>query len=386
MEKARIAYLHNRFVEGKISQAELVEWKMAIDDISNEDELLSLIEKSWNNIPEALLSDIDTEKAGQILEQIVVKPQRKAKNQKLWIKLAAAASLLVAVSSIAIWFNSKQSENAVETSSRTDIGPGKLGGTLTLGSGKKIKLADLSNINLSEEFGVKISKNAKGQLVYQLIDQSEESGTNVLSTGYGETQEVVLPDGSVIWLNAASSLTYHSRIKHDGVRKVSLKGEAYFEIAKDKTAPFIVETETQQIQVLGTHFNINSYADETSAKTTLVEGSIRLNTIYGQQKILKPGQQAVLSNKSIALKLDQTELAIAWKNNKFMFESASIEEVMRMVTRWYNVEVIYDGDLPKSRFGGSVSKFENVSKVLEILESTKKVHFEIKGRRILVRK
>jgi ferric-dicitrate binding protein FerR (iron transport regulator) len=196
---------------------------------------------------------------------------------------------------------------------------------------------------------------------------------------------VVLPDGSKVFLNAASSLTYPISFVALRERRVELKGEAYFEVAKDKNHPFIVKTQNQEIKVLGTHFNINSYADEPLTKTTLVEGSVLVKA-SGIQQILKPGSQAINGYDGLRIVEANMDEVLAWKNGYFMFDSESIESVMRKISRWYNIDVAFKGNVSKDKFGGTVSRFANVSQVLRKLEYTNKVHFIIEEGRITVTK
>lgn len=386
MDKDRIDYLHTRYISGRLTESELREWKTMVDSPFYESRVLSFIEQSWKQLPDEILSDIEQEISDEMLLRITSKPQIKPKRRNLWITIPAAAAILVLIFT-SVWYFSKESPAAIEPAYSNDIPPGKIGATLTLGNGKKIKLTNTHNGRLANEGGVEISKSKDGQLVYKLQSgNSKENSLNTLSTGPGEAYQVLLPDGSSVWLNAESSLTYYTRLEENGKRLVKLSGEGYFEITKDKSHPFIVETLNQKVEVLGTHFNINSYKDEPNEKTTLLEGSVKVTGINDQLGTLLPGQEAVLTAKMLAIERADVELATAWKNDKFMFESASIGLVMRMIKRWYDVEVIYDGEPPSNKFGGSISRYENVSKVLEILEDTRKVHFKIEGRRIIVTK
>ena len=273
----------------------------------------------------------------------------------------------------------------------SDIAPGGNKAVLTLANGQKIILTDANNGTLAKQAGVQITKTADGQLVYTVLDDSRSGSKtndqfNTIETPKGGQYQVRLPDGSNVWLNAASALTYPSSFASEKPRKVDLRGEAYFEIAKDQLRPFIVKTSTQEVEVLGTHFNINSYTDEPAVKTTLIEGRVKVSAINGKDRILKPGQQSALTGSNMQIANIDPELAVAWKNSQFVFESDDIRYIMRMVSRWYNVEVEYVGSVPDSKFGGAVSRFENVSEVLKSLESTGRVKFKVEGKRIIVTK
>ncbi|HEY1009775.1 MAG TPA: FecR family protein [Daejeonella sp.] len=315
------------------------------------------------------------------------------KKRRIVFRLAASAAAIVVIA-IGLFYQpqaDKPAPLAGQGVEQEQIVPGGNKAMLTLANGKKIILSDASNGTLAEQAGVQISKTADGQLVYKILDPSQQdlntgNQFNTIETPKGGQYQIHLPDGSTVWLNAASKLTYPSSFSSHTNRKVDLTGEAYFEIAKDHSRPFIVKTATQEVEVLGTHFNVNSYEDEPAVKTTLLEGSVKINTNNGSNRILKPGQQLALTGNTIHIANIDTELAVAWKNQQFVFESDDIRYIMRMVSRWYNVEVEYRGPIPESKFGGSVSRFDNVSEVLKPLELTGRVRFKIEGKRIIVTK
>lgn len=302
---------------------------------------------------------------------------------RLWPRIAIAAAVVLVIF-VGVWFlnNNTSDRKAAEIRYASDVTPGKIGATLTLANGKKILLSDAANGELVNEAGVSISKTVDGQLIYEITGTTDNS-LNTLSTTNGETYQVKLPDGSKVWLNSASSLSYRTSLNENGIRRVNLTGEAYFEIEKDAEHPFIVESGNQQVEVLGTEFNVNAYQDEKVFRTTLLEGSVKLSEA-GVSKVLVPGTQAANAKGQIKLSKVDTELAVAWKNNKFIFDRLPIEEIMRMIARWYNLEVVYEGNIPTGTFWGSVSRFENVSKALVPLEATGNVHFKIEGRKIYV--
>ena len=308
-----------------------------------------------------------------------------------WRRLAAAAVILVTLSAGAFFYYAAQ--NSVELAQ--DIAPGGNKAILTLANGEKIILTDAKNGELSAHGGGVVTKLADGKIVYTVKPGKSGNATpNSIETPKGGQYQVVLPDGSKVFLNAASVLTYPASFADLKERRVRLKGEAYFEVAKaimkgqgekhkGERMPFIVETDKQEIKVLGTVFNINSYADEPIAKTTLIEGSVIVKAA-GRRELLAPGYQA--STGADGLKINEANMdeVLAWKNGYFMFESEDIATVMRKISRWYNVDVVFEGELPKDGFGGTVSRFSNVSKVLRKLELTNKVHFRIEERRIIV--
>lgn len=312
-----------------------------------------------------------------------------------WSLIAVAASVLL-LSGIAWYlFNSKSEEINKPSSIKysNDISPGGDKAYLTLANGKRISLSDAKNGELAEESGIKIIKLANGEISYQVTDKEGSSLNkniiyNLIETPRGGQYQISLPDGTKVWLNAASTIKFPSSFARLVNRRVELlSGEAYFEVAKDSKHPFIVMTEQQELRVLGTHFNIEAYPDESAVKTTLIEGKVQLTSTHSSTKfILEPGQQAALTNNSFTVKQGKIEEAMAWRNNKFVFDNENIEGVMKKIERWYNVTVTFQGEKPDDKFTGSVSRFDQLSTVLDVLELTGNVHFQIEGRRVLVRK
>jgi transmembrane sensor len=310
-------------------------------------------------------------------------------SRKLWPRIAAAAAILIVLSTALLFYLNNVTKNTSDTINYvSDVPSGKQSATLTLANGEKIRLNDALDGKLAEQAGVIVLKTKNGELIYRINGKAGKAMRNTLTTARGEQYQLVLPDGTKVWLNATSVLSYPSSFTNASKRSVELDGEAYFEVAKDTRHSFVVKSKTQQIEVLGTHFNVNTYDDESEVKTTLVEGSVKI-TANGVTNaiVLKPGQQAALSGNKLAVKEINGTAVVAWKNGEFMFDHETMEEIMRKVARWYDVEVEYqDLSIAKERFGGTVSRFGNVSEVLRMLELTGDVHFKIEGRRIVVTK
>jgi transmembrane sensor len=276
---------------------------------------------------------------------------------------------------------------------KNDIAPGKSGAILTLANGKKVRLSDAANGEVAKEAGITITKTADGQVVYSVSSSQNEAkqSYNTLTTAKGETYMLTLPDKTTVWLNAASTIKYSASLNTMEERRVQLSGEAYFQVSKDKKHPFIVETNKQTIKVLGTHFNVNAYEDEGKTRTTLLEGSVQVSIhtpVAGgaeESEILKPNQQAILNSGKFHISDVDAQDAIAWQQGYFAFNSETLEEIMNRVERWYDVKVIFeDPSLKKETFIGSVSKYEQVSKVLRLLAGTNTVTFKIEGSTIRV--
>lgn len=310
----------------------------------------------------------------------------RGKLRKLWFSIAAAAVLLVIGGSLIYHSDQPQPQKLVNII-RNDIAPGKNTATLTLDNGKKIVLSAANEGKLASEAGILISKTADGQVVYTVKDDKMAAGTHIhtLSTAMGETYRLRLPDQSEVWLNASSSIKFPASFASAKLREVELTGEAYFQIAKDKSHPFIVKTNLQEVQVLGTHFNINSYADQHTTVTTLLEGSVQVSNHAEQGKIIKPGEQSIVQDgQPIAVAPADIKNVMAWKNGYFRFRNESIKEVMAKIIRWYNIDVVYTGKVSDEKFNGNISRQKNISEVLTMLSYSNDVKFKVEGRRVTV--
>ncbi|SHF12055.1 FecR family protein [Pedobacter caeni] len=309
--------------------------------------------------------------------------------------LIRIAAVLLVLLSIGAYFFQKQ-YGSTPLTDVVVIQPGGNKAMLTLANGKKISLTDAGNGALTEQAGTRISKTTDGQLIYTACTSCDQEANaaafNTVETPRGGQYQVRLPDGTRVWLNASSKLVYPVLLNGLKERKVQLIGEAYFEVAKSKQIPFIVQTRTQEIKVLGTHFNINSYIEEPYIRTTLIEGSIQVNLIeqgsassIRESVILKPGEQSLIAAKGIKVQQVNTENAIDWTNGYFVFNKESLESIMRRISRWYDVDVRYEDESARHQvFSGSVSRFKNISELLEKLELTAPVKFTIKGKQVKV--
>ncbi|MBB5439613.1 hypothetical protein HDC92_003306 [Pedobacter sp. AK017] len=387
MSKERFTILYHKYLSGSLSELEREEWQILLAD----DKLAPELEKSvdWFNVPQEQEVGLSKQKADTIVGSIVQYPQTRARIVRLWPRIGIAAAVATIIVSAGIWFLKNPSkENPIQQSAYlNDVAPGKQGATLTLANGKKIRLTDAANGELAKEAGVVITKTATGKLIYEIKDVNTESDKiNILTTENGETYQVRLPDGSSVWLNAASTLKYPASFAKLNRRTVELSGEGYFEVAKDKAHPFIVKTAQQEVEVLGTHFNINSYKDEPAIATTLMEGSVKV-TSNQNNRILKPGEQALNNGNSIKTEKVDFENIIDWKDDEFNLDNVKFKVAMRKIARWYDVEVIYNQTVSDDlETGGWISRNEKLSAVLKSIESTGFVHFKIEGRKIYVSK
>ena len=261
--------------------------------------------------------------------------------------------------------------------------PGRTQALLTLADGSTVLLDQARQGLLARQGGSRVLKTAAGQLRYA-AGPGAAALFNTVATPRGGQYQLTLPDGSRVWLNAASSLRFPVAFG-EGERRVQLTGEAYFEVAKDAAHPFRVSAGPAEVTVLGTHFNVNAYADEPTLTTTLLEGAVRV--AQGEQQVLlRPGQQATAGPTGpVRVQAVDAQHAIAWKNGYFIFNDESIEGIMRQVARWYDVDVQYQGALAGKNFNGTVSRYQDAAAVLHMLELTGAVHFTTQGRRIVVR-
>jgi transmembrane sensor len=310
------------------------------------------------------------------------------KKRSFWKpSLAAAAVVLMITSAALIYFRAQKPVKNNAIVQKKEIKPGSNKAVLTLANGQKIILTDSVNGQIAIQANIKITKTAKGQIVYELPkgvgDNAPAPVFNTVEAPTGGQWEVVLPDGSKVWLNARSSLTYPTYFAGDE-RKVQLKGEAYFEIAHNKRMPFKVISKGQTVEVLGTHFDIMAYDDEQLMKTTLLEGSIKISD-SGRSHILVPGEQAQVSDALMKVTNEvDLEDVMAWKNGYFKFNE-SLESIMRKVARWYDIEITYANNVdPSLHFGGKISRYKNLSSTLKIMELTGNIHFKVVGRRVTV--
>ncbi|PWG80626.1 FecR family protein [Pararcticibacter amylolyticus] len=350
------------------------------------------------DIPHELPDDV-SRRVSERLKKEISGPEIRIDRKSRLIKWRVAASIafLLLSGSLYLIYHTKTNPGQSEVSvTRTnDIRPGGNRAILTLANGSKINLSDRQNGTIASQGSLSILKSARGRIIYQLQETPGNGagsihGYNTIETPKGGQYQVVLPDGSSVWLNAASSLRYPAAFTGDK-RVVELDGEAYFEVSargrKEGAAkiPFIVKSKGQEIEVLGTHFNVSAYKDEERTSTTLLEGAVRVKN-EKNSVVIKPGQKVIFNwnNNRLDVKSADTEEAIAWKNGYFMFTNENIESVMQKIARWYDVEIEYRSDVSGKKLWGSISRFENVSQVLKMLEMTKIVHFKIEGRRVIV--
>jgi ferric-dicitrate binding protein FerR (iron transport regulator) len=328
-------------------------------------------------------------------------PVRKmAPVRRRMVRWAAAAVLLAGMAGVWLLFVRKTPQELAPMSQRyrNDVGPGRNAAVLTLAGGKTIVLDDNAPQVIGQQ-GNAVVLNDSGQLVYQVPGGQVSSAAaseifyNTLTTQKGNQYHLTLPDGTKVWLNAASSITYPTAFAGKE-RRVTISGEAYFEVMKNQQQPFVVQQGDMSVQVLGTSFDVNGYGDEAVLKTTLVEGKVRVGKTgapgvagaTGIASVLEPGEQAIIPNGSEAISIDHNpdiEAVLAWKNGGFAFKDADIEMIMRQMERWYNVQVVYEAKITK-HFVAEIPRNVPLSQLLKLLEATDQVHFRIDGKKVIV--
>ncbi|SDC19257.1 FecR family protein [Pedobacter soli] len=351
-----------------------------------------LLENNWSAdeaqkaaFGEKLKARIDAQrlKGEEGSKNVVGKP--KTITRRLWIIAASAAVLALCVIG-GLFAIKNRTEDRTERYAN-DVAPGGNRAILTLADGRRIDLSDSKTGELATTNGLNIKKAANGLLVFSVIDKGvakEERKNNTITTPSGGQYQVNLPDGTMVWLNAETKFSFPSHFNGKN-RWVELDGEAYFEVSKDKNHPFIVKSKKQEVEVLGTHFNIDSYDNSMGTKTTLLEGSVKIKGAGGE-KVIAPGEQSVLYGNTIKVNAVDPAFAIDWKNGEFRFKNESLPSIMQKLSRWYGVRFVMDVryELMPS-FSGSVSRFDNISEVLKMLEETGNIKFYINGKVVTVK-
>jgi transmembrane sensor len=409
LNREQLEELYNKYIQNNCTHQEcealINELGASPEDGMNEEVISRLFNATWEGLdvfPDkyqlpALTLPQETAYGTPVIDMYAMK--------RRWMRIAAAAAILLVLGTAAFWLvRTRETDLPTPVATVKDISPGGNKATLTLADNSTIILDSAANGQLAQQGNANVIKLNDGQLVYK-----QEGGTsgkpftidhpstyNTLRTPRGGQYQLVLPDGSKVWLNAASAITYPTAFPGKE-RIIQIDGEAYLEVAHDARKPFKVQANGTEVEVLGTHFNVHAYSDEESIKTTLVEGRVRVvnnnrSTKYeagskNAEVILKPGEQAVLEPHS-PLTINRSpdiEEVLAWKNGLFRFNNADIESVMKQVERWYDVEVVYEGPKPEGHFRGKISRDVMASEMLKIIEASG-VKCTIKNKKIIIMK
>lgn len=384
----QIAYLLRQFLQDRASDQELIQLEQWLQQ-QNDQDAGSLLASLYE--PESQQPAPDQARLNAILARIeALQPQPSPSriiSMRKW-KWAAACILVLIAAGAWLWISSTDDRRKTDPpllTAQKKIAPGKAGAILTLADGTQLVLDSLGNGAVTTQNGSQVSLE-NGHLSYDPTNASGIVAYNTMTTPRGRQFQLTLPDGTGVWLNAASSITYPVSFSGSN-RKVTITGEAYLEVARNNQQPFLVDVDGKsQVEVLGTSFNINSYSDEESIRTTLIDGSIKVSKA-GQSAILKPGQQADItpsSGSSINI-INDTDLekTLAWKNGLFNFNGATLPTVMRQLERWYNIKVRYESTIPTLVFKGEMYRDVNLSDVLEVLQRMG-LKFKMEGNTLLV--
>ena len=373
----RLGYLFDRYFKGEASHEEIQELNILVSDSEYDEQLKQMLTKAWESVdPTEVI--FEAQKSDKIFHAIIpesaentvfmpVSAQKERRFHWLWY---AAAVFLVGLG--LVWQLDHQQALQTVSSATTallDLEQKENQTTLILDSGTPIMLNEVGLGQVVSDKHRLVRKTGKKELTYAPIGEqvSQEGKRNILSTARGDQYGLVLPDGSKVWLNACSSIEFPA-VFTGKERNVKISGEAYFEIAPDKTKPFMVRFKDGQVKVLGTRFNIMAYPDEIKSKTTLVEGSISL-LVKDQSYVLKPQHQATIELNGVSniLSVDVQD-EVAWQNGWIHFKNASVQEVMRQINRWHAVEVVYDAAIPKTQFTGMVPITATIEEVMAMLQ------------------
>jgi transmembrane sensor len=408
-----LEYLLNRYANKTCTPEEKEELMRLLQESGNDEAVQQLIDKMI--VERQVTHRMPEHNAQAVLQAIFeadespVVPIETAPVRRIPFARIAAAAIIVLLVTAVGWqwlMRSPKTQVATVEATKNDVAPGGNKALLTLANGSTIVLDNAANGIVAQEGNANVVKLKNGELAYKRSD--DKSGNqltidhsplnNTLSTPKGGEYKIVLPDGSTVWLNAASSITYPT-VFEGKERKVQVSGEAYFEVAKmvtvenGKRVPFIVDIINRttgdnqgQVEVLGTHFNINAYDDEKAVKTTLLEGKVKTSMVNGQWSMLKPGQQAVIHHSQLTIhdNIDVGDV-MAWKNGLFHFENADMKTVMRQLSRWYDVEVVYKNNKETADpLFFEVNRNTNLSDVLKVLNLAGGARFSIENKKIIV--
>lgn len=401
MNQSKLVRLLQGYFDNTISETELIELLQYLN-VSETDDIVDVIKEEMHRLqigPEfnGLIKD-------EVWQHIQSDPRFTKANsfflaektkvvklyQKSWLK--AVAAILIVSAGFGLFVMNRKIKTPVADVAQKQLSapivPGGNKATLTLSTGKIIQLDTANNGLIASAGKAKVLKKSNAQLVYAPSAHPSIADRvpvfNILSTPKGGIFQVVLPDGTKVWLNSASSLKFPVEFTGNE-RRVSLTGEAYFEVAKNKDKPFFVDMNNVQVRVLGTHFNIAAYQDDSDVTTTLLEGAVQVKSDK-QLSAIKPGEQAVIDNNTstIRVKPANIEQTMAWKNGYFKFADEDIRSIMKKLSRWYDFDVEYRDEFPNVRLGGTFYRSKGISELLSYMEEVGKIHFKVEGRRIIV--
>lgn len=379
-ENSNITALIQGYLDDRLTPAEYVELAAHLKEQPDNDAWAELLAEIGTHQP--VEAGYDRTRWQPIIETIT-KP--KTPVRRIAQILAAAAVAAALVGGVVLWKHHDEKPAASQPPVATDVAPGGDKAVLTLANGSTITLDSAASGTLAQQGAATVSKTGNGRLVYGKANGrgATEILYNKLATPRGGQYHLQLADGTVVWLNAASSIKYPTAFA-GATRQVEVTGEAFFEVAKDKTRPFHVKANGVEVEVLGTSFDINAYEDESAIRTTLVDGSVKILSA-ASAKTLKPGEQAIVTSQ-LPIAVDEhanIEAVLAWKNGRFMFSNTPLPDALRQLARWYDVDVDIEGDLSKKLVWGKMQRDLNLSEVLEGLRYIG-INYKIEGKKLTV--
>jgi len=383
MDNTRIYYLAGQYLKKSLNETEQAEFQRLLHDPVHQEALQAAFEEMAGELDMNATQDKDLL---PLLERSLnsdrVQPRIRFLSRRS-LSWAAASIILLFAAGTYFWAANKSTSTDIVADKNAVITPGKQGAILTLADGSQVVLDSLGNGVVAKQNGARIVLT-NGQLAYAPTENgSGEIVFNTITTPRGRQFQVTLPDGTQVWLNAASSLRYPTAFS-GRERKVEVTGEAYFEVAKNVEMPFRVSiNDKAAIEVLGTHFNVNAYKNEGAIATTLLEGSVRVAATGSKDVTLQPGQQAQIASGIKVIENANIDKVTAWKNGLFYFEGTSLAEIMRQLERWYDIEVVYEKGVPDIEFEGEMTKDVSLNGLLDMLGKTE-LHFRIEGRKLII--
>ncbi|HAL52342.1 MAG TPA: anti-sigma factor [Sphingobacterium sp.] len=377
-DSKHIKLLFERYLNNHASREETAELFQYFQDTNNKEALEQMIENQLESRDKEEL--IDKMILDRVFGKIDLDTEPQNFKSPTWYKTTGVAAAIILIISISYLFLNRSTYN---DHTATISEPGRDKATLVLSSGKTIVLEDVANGKLTEEIGTTIEKTEKGGINYKIEGNTDvRIAMNLLNVPKGGQFQITLSDGTKVWLNSNSSLKYPSAFS-TSERRVELTGEAYFEVSKNKQKPFIVETSLQKVEVLGTKFNINAYDDESSTQTSLAEGSVRVSC-KNNTTLLKPGQQSTLTDQNIAVRSINLDQVLDWKNGDFNFSNNNLKEIMRKISRWYNIEVIFEGPISQETYVAQISRKKRLNDVLRALQLSGSIKYNIRNNKLYI--
>ncbi|MEC5143263.1 FecR domain-containing protein [Chitinophaga sp. 212800010-3] len=394
MKEQRLEELFGRFMHGRLSDMEETELLQLWLDSGLDAQRAKILDAFYDRLPED--KDMTYEEAESIFQKIVHArppmyrlPKRRAVRWSRWVAAASVVLIVGAVGTLLLFQKKDKPRQFVHRPVVQDVNPPQSNkAMIMLSDGKRLDLDSTVNGPLAVQGNIKLIKLDDGQIVYE---KTADDVTTPLPVTYNtltnprgsKTIDIALSDGSHVWLNAGSSLTFPVAFAGNE-RHVSMTGEAYFEVGQDADQPFIITKGETTVKVLGTHFNVNAYDNEEAISVTLLEGRVSVNKA-NKGVIIQPGQQAIVTNTISIENQVNVNQVMAWKNGLFEFRETDIQTVMRQIERWYDVEVVFDGVITQ-HFNGSIQRDANISKVLQMLEETGGLRFSIEGKKVVIKK